>query len=117
MRGGKTGAAFLEGARGCFHARKHTKPQIAMAMPFAAAMRLKLARVSRAGERVVAIANFLSIARRLAKRPFREACFGTTPNQQASACATRIFARLLCAFLESGRFAAQMRENFAGEMK
>ena len=68
----------------------------------------------------LAIANFLSIARRLPKCPFREACFGATPKPARETRAlpqARVFARLLCAFFERSRFTAQIGENFASEMQ
>ena len=78
------------------------------------------ARVSRAGERVLAIANFVSIARRLPKWRFKKACFGATPKpaRETGALPRRGFSRgLLDALFKGGGFAAQVRQNFAGEMQ
>ena len=78
------------------------------------------ARVSRAGERVLAIANFLSIVRPLLKCRFKKANFGATPEpaRETRALPRRGFSLgLLCAFFERSRFTAQIGENFASEMQ
>ena len=78
------------------------------------------ARVSRAGERVLAIANFLSTVRRLPRPRFKKACFGATPKQARETRAlpqSRFSRHSLRAFFERSWFTAQIRENFASEMQ
>ena len=75
------------------------------------------ARVSRAGKRVLAIAIFVSIARRLPKCRFKKGCFDATPKpaRETRALPRRGFSRGL---LDAcGGFAVQVRQNLAGEMQ
>ena len=77
------------------------------------------ARVSRAGERVLAIANFSQLSGDYRNAALRKLFRRDAETSTRDACATqaRVFARLLRAFFERSGFAAQVRENFAGKMK
>jgi hypothetical protein len=72
------------------------------------------------GERVLVIAYFVSIARRLPKCRFKKACFGGTPKpaRETRALPMRGFSRgLLDALFERSRFTMEVRQNFASEMQ
>ena len=61
---------------------------------------------ARAGEVILAIAYFVSIARRLPKCRFKKACFGATPKpstRDACAAQARVFALIIVRILRTQR--------------
>jgi hypothetical protein len=76
--------------------------------------------VSRAGERVLALANFSQRNACTENLVLRKACFGATPKptRETRALPTgRPSRESLRAFFEGGWFAAKMCDNFADEMQ
>ena len=90
MRRGKTGATFLERSRGRFHRGKHTKGRGVDGNTFTAVF---------ANRTVTDCRATASVARQAKRLPYKFV--------EAS----------LRAFFEGGGFAAEVRQNFAGEMQ